>query len=896
MNFYSNDSENEEAARVVPKRAYVNLSNTVNEMYKWDQTSSSDSSEEDVPKNVNLQLRKNANVMINMYRNCPSNNSYISTVEEKKPNNFKSVKESLNTRNSLTMSRSGKFLKRTSTVTKPTYLPIKINECFSMYMQNVNRSNSINNEDVENSNVFSYDVEERNEIAGRNGFDSDNEQYDGDSQKAYNEIEYSEEEKAFHENNITVELMDFNNEDGLVDEKEMDLNDKMDTPNNEEEVVVMKEVEAEAEEKIVVNQIVTNQDGQIFIFTDHNLQKVDSRNVIASESEHSVFDQNMVALAKSSNEHYVLAHVNDNIDLEPNNYYSQSNIFSINYDTNQQKISLEGVFGNDNQFYLLGGFKKYEKNINEVAENEFNEVEENHNSIAQGYNESSSEYVQGENEYSETETEYSETETETETETDYNMTLSNFEVSFGDQFINTTTDNDYNHFIKNDNGCEYRLENVEMSNYNLTRKINNDNVMDVQIIEQNSNTNLIQNGLNNGLVSDTKGNKYKKNETDNSIEIDNENVDGSGDVKGNGDNDDNDDDDDHENVYEEDDDDVDDEIPSDENSAQNQQPANENQQPKIQEQIKNILVTIDIDEDIDDCEEVKAIDLTYIVDDDEMRQLLSAPVQPMADSIQEHIVSDKPLHRPLDMSFLIDLGIRYQVYKTRERILQIFPGYSEELCYWIYKQIIGREPENMIKSIGEYCVKVKDSLSVCIPLTWLNDNIINQYMSLIVNRSKGKIFAFDTFTFPDYLEHGYSDRTCRWTSKVDIFSKRSLLVPIFNSRHWSILYADMVKKKVTVYDSLNSSTITVVTKFLNYLGEEYKAKRNKKLNLEQFSKIVGNCPQQDNLDDCGVYTCYVAEMLTRKKVLELDCIPDEISLIRQRMMFEIFSGKLCYEE
>lgn len=56
------------------------------------------------------------------------------------------------------------------------------------------------------------------------------------------------------------------------------------------------------------------------------------------------------------------------------------------------------------------------------------------------------------------------------------------------------------------------------------------------------------------------------------------------------------------------------------------------------------------------------------------------------------------------------------------------------------------------------------------PTAWLNDEVINFYLQLIVNRSETnaslpKVFAFSTFFFLKLSEGGYQE-VRRWSKKV----------------------------------------------------------------------------------------------------------------------------------
>ena len=69
-------------------------------------------------------------------------------------------------------------------------------------------------------------------------------------------------------------------------------------------------------------------------------------------------------------------------------------------------------------------------------------------------------------------------------------------------------------------------------------------------------------------------------------------------------------------------------------------------------------------------------------------------------------------------------------------------------------------------------------------LNWLNDEVINFYMTLICERSQQpnsihelKVHAFNTFFYPKLTDTGYSS-VSRWTKKVDIFAHDLIIIPV----------------------------------------------------------------------------------------------------------------------
>nr|CAD7460966.1 unnamed protein product [Timema tahoe] len=150
-------------------------------------------------------------------------------------------------------------------------------------------------------------------------------------------------------------------------------------------------------------------------------------------------------------------------------------------------------------------------------------------------------------------------------------------------------------------------------------------------------------------------------------------------------------------------------------------------------------------------------------------------------------------------------------------------------------------------------------------LNWLNDEIINFYMNLIIERGKmdnyPNVYAMNTFFYPKLITSGYASLK-RWTRKVDIFSQDLVIAPIHMNVHWCLAVMNMKTKNITYYDSMG-------------------APNNRCLN--------GN-PQQQNGSDCGVFTCIYAEYLSRNA--ELSFSQKDMPYFRQKMVYEILKSKL----
>ncbi|ORX51294.1 cysteine proteinase, partial [Hesseltinella vesiculosa] len=191
-------------------------------------------------------------------------------------------------------------------------------------------------------------------------------------------------------------------------------------------------------------------------------------------------------------------------------------------------------------------------------------------------------------------------------------------------------------------------------------------------------------------------------------------------------------------------------------------------------------------------------------------------------------------------------------------------------------------------------VEYKD-IQKLLPETWLNDEIINFYMLLLMERSNKSsafpsIHCFNTFFCSTLRDQGY-DKVRRWTKRVDIFSKDLVLIPINRSYHWTLGAVDMNKKQISVYDSLNGDHSHTIKLLFRYLDQEHADKKKAPFDATGWSGVtLTDIPQQENSSDCGVFTCTFAEHLTRDAPLnfsQADMVP-----IRRRMVFDISQKEL----
>lgn len=179
-------------------------------------------------------------------------------------------------------------------------------------------------------------------------------------------------------------------------------------------------------------------------------------------------------------------------------------------------------------------------------------------------------------------------------------------------------------------------------------------------------------------------------------------------------------------------------------------------------------------------------------------------------------------------------------------------------------------------------------------LNWLNDEVINFYMNLLIERGKNdnypKVYAFNTFFYPKLLKTGYSS-VRRWTKKVDLFSHDLLLIPVHLGMHWCLATVDLRTKCVRYFDSMLSDNNKCLEALLKYLEDEHQDKKSSPFDKTGWmAENVKDIPQQMNGSDCGMFACMFAEYLSRDADITFD--QQHMPYFRRKMVYEIVTGNL----
>ncbi len=171
---------------------------------------------------------------------------------------------------------------------------------------------------------------------------------------------------------------------------------------------------------------------------------------------------------------------------------------------------------------------------------------------------------------------------------------------------------------------------------------------------------------------------------------------------------------------------------------------------------------------------------------------------------------EKELASKFSQQLYLDSNKIGSIYLHEEKQTDIepdeFPELNTEQERLINNALINNPQDEVLANAFNISITRKD-IQTLKGLNWLNDEIINFYMSLIAERSKQndiKIHTFTTFFYPKLLKDGFQSLK-RWTRKVDIFSFDLILVPIHLGLHWTLAVIDLACKEIRYYDSMNNN-------------------------------------------------------------------------------------------
>ncbi|KAK3611497.1 hypothetical protein CHS0354_039112 [Potamilus streckersoni] len=227
--------------------------------------------------------------------------------------------------------------------------------------------------------------------------------------------------------------------------------------------------------------------------------------------------------------------------------------------------------------------------------------------------------------------------------------------------------------------------------------------------------------------------------------------------------------------------------------------------------------------------------------------------------------------------------------KQMEEFPELTPEMEKKINYALMRQPAG---EVLVEAFRLQLTR--NDFATLSGLSWLNDEIINFYMNMLIDRGEldnyPKVYAFNTFFYPKIMSAGYS-AVRRWTKSVDIFSKDFLVIPVHLGMHWCLCVVDFKKKSIFYYDSMGGNNYQCLEAIKKYLCDEMMDKKKQKFDLSGWkTEIVKDIPHQMNGSDCGMFACKYAEYITRRAPITFT--QEHMPYFRRRMVYEILTKRL----
>ncbi|KAM4624726.1 sentrin-specific protease 2 [Polymixia lowei] len=245
----------------------------------------------------------------------------------------------------------------------------------------------------------------------------------------------------------------------------------------------------------------------------------------------------------------------------------------------------------------------------------------------------------------------------------------------------------------------------------------------------------------------------------------------------------------------------------------------------------------------------------------------------------------------------------HSVHQTHTRHSdEDLPRLTKDMAAEVSRALAQSDPNLVLSAAFKLRITQRD-LATLQEGSWLNDEVINFYLSLVTEQSSSqagglRVYSFSTFFFPKLCgggggQAGGHTAVKRWTKAVDIFLYDLILVPLHLGVHWAMAVIDFKSRTVRSYDSMGQRHDDICSLLLLYLREEHKAKKGRDLDSCKWtvgSLRASEIPQQKNGSDCGVFACKYADYISKGRPLTFrQC---HMPLFRKLMIWEILNQKL----
>ena len=188
--------------------------------------------------------------------------------------------------------------------------------------------------------------------------------------------------------------------------------------------------------------------------------------------------------------------------------------------------------------------------------------------------------------------------------------------------------------------------------------------------------------------------------------------------------------------------------------------------------------------------------------------------------------------------------------------------------------------------------------------SWLNDEVINQYLKL-VNELDKSAFMFTSFFHTAFREGGFK-RVKSYYRKSELLEYRELYIPVHKENHWILITYNgtelvaydpfnypqsSLKERKRLLDQNKKRLLNILSQLeMKYFKPIFVLKKKLFKGLSLHVKVPPEIPAQNNSWDCGVFLTTFVKYLILKKTFNFDC--ESMNSIRKTMKMELQNGQL----
>ena len=202
-------------------------------------------------------------------------------------------------------------------------------------------------------------------------------------------------------------------------------------------------------------------------------------------------------------------------------------------------------------------------------------------------------------------------------------------------------------------------------------------------------------------------------------------------------------------------------------------------------------------------------------------------------------------------------------------------------------------------------------LSCLISPNWLNDEVIDKYMILLMNNSTdGQDFMFTTYFHQTFSSHGFK-RVENYYRRYNLFNYKNIYIPVHDGPHWFLITYNF--KKLEAYDPFNypdektskgrierveenrKHLLQILTNLReNYFKLFFKKHKKQYSEPEIIVHLPPSIPSQDNTWDCGVFLLMFAKFIMFKRHFNFST--SDMLRLRDIVRKELENGKIVSVE